>query len=117
MGKDYVKILIFIECQKVGLEQNYFGKIKIQNKIFDYNFSIIDLDKKINPQYLELAQSVDLVLFNNNGLRINLDKEEFSFFVSILIVSLDMASNKFSFDLNFSIEISSEKAQSLLKLG
>jgi hypothetical protein len=112
--KETVKISVFVESHQVGLGQNYFGKIEIENKIFDYNFSILvpieSFQDKTVKEYLRFIKSIDLILFDDIGREIDLNRKEFNFFVSILALSLIMSSGNPSFVLHLFMEISKHKA-------
>jgi hypothetical protein len=98
------QISVFVESHQVGLSQNYFGKIEIENKVFDYNFSILvpieNFQEKTIKEYLRFIKSIDLILFDDKNKEIDLNRKEFSFFVSILALSLIMSSENPSFVLH-----------------
>jgi hypothetical protein len=108
------QISVFVESHQVGLSQNYFGKIEIENKVFDYNFSILvpieNFQEKTIKEYLRFIKSIDLILFDDKNKEIDLNRKEFSFFVSILALSLIMSSGNPSFVLHLFMGISEHKA-------
>lgn len=115
--KKTVQISILIESRRVGIGQNYFGKIEIENKVFDYNFSILvpieNFQEKTVKEYLKFIKSIDLILFDDKSQEIDLNRKEFSFFVSILALALIIASENHSFTLHLFMEISDHKASLL----
>ncbi len=91
-NSEFQEVFFKINLNRIGLKEDFFGKIVINNNIFDINFSTPYLIKKNKTikikEVKKIFNSVDLVVIDKENRKINLDLKEFLLFYTIFLISI-----------------------------
>jgi hypothetical protein len=103
------EVLFKVNLNRVGVKENFFGHIIVNEKIFDFNFftpypanQLETIDFRKNKDFFN---SIDLVLFNKKAEEIDLELKEFLLFYTVIIISIITVYKEFEFFYYFQINI------------
>lgn len=94
-----------VNLNRVGLEEDFFGYIAINDKFFDFNFSapysVSQLQTIDFRKTKDFFNSVDLIIFNEEGEEVDLELKEFLVFYTVVTASTRITYQEFDFFYSF----------------